>query len=163
MAKISEFRVPCQFPSEPEPTPLKIVIVYEGFTNLIRVYETWSQLVGRFMHQIQFHGRAWNFSLLRDPQLRESATRHTAEADIIVVAVDGSSELPDHIRDWIDSWLPRKVGRRDAFVAMLEHRASASTETPALRYYLHQMAERGGMDFFCNADHLQPLLETEAG
>jgi hypothetical protein len=136
-----------------------MVIVYDGLGDLVRVYEVWSKLVVRFVHDIQIHCSAWNFSLLRDAELQELAARRTAEADMVVLSANGKNNLPDHMKDWIASWLPHKAGRGGALVAVLEPRAGGGAPEPVLRNYLREIARDGGMDFFCNED--QPLLPPE--
>jgi hypothetical protein len=132
--------------------PLKIVVVYDGIEDLIRVDEIWSRVVARFQDKIQITSSAWNFTLLTDPQLRERAALRTAEADFVVFSASGKSEPPDHVRLWIETWLPWKKGRRDALVAMLDYDPARCTDALPLRNYLQRMAEKSGMKYFCNAD-----------
>jgi hypothetical protein len=137
--------------NQAERPPLRIVVVYDGMADLIRVNEIWSRLVARFKDEIQIVSCAWNFASLRDPQLRERAAFHAGDADLIVLSASGRSKLPDYIRHWIRAWLPWKKGRRDALVATLDHESPACAAASPLRNYLRRTAEQSGMDFFCNA------------
>lgn len=138
--------------------PFKIVVVYDGFADLIRAYDTWATLTARFRKQIQIVTSAWNFAMLRDPSLRQKAALHTADADMIVLSASGRSDLPAHVRNWIRSWIPWKKGRSDALVAVLDEQSPLSATAAQLRNYLRRKAEQTGMDFFCNADHGQPRM-----
>ena len=142
--------------------PLTIVLVYDGFTDLIRAYHIWAKLVARFRKEIQIVASAWNFAMLRDPRLREEAARRTAEADMIVLSASGHAGLPDHMRNWISAWLPWKKGRRDALVAVLDEQSSSSASAAQLRDHLRQTAQQSGMDFFCNIDHDSLRMESAA-
>ncbi len=142
---------------------LKIVLVYDGFTDLIRAHELWSGLVARFKSEMQIAGRAWNFSLLRDPRTRLKAALHTADANLVVFSASGRTELPEHMRNWIGAWIPWKKGRHDALVAMLDRQSPPSPAAFRLCQYLRQTAQKTGMDFFCNADQTPPRLDALAG
>ena len=140
--------------------PLTIVLIYDGFADLIRAYHIWAKLVARFRKEIQIVSSAWNFAMLRDPRLREEAARRTADADMIVVSASGRAALPDHMRNWINSWLPWKKGRRDALVAVLDEQSHSSAAAAQLRDHFLQMAQQSGMDFFCNIDHGSLRMES---
>jgi hypothetical protein len=142
--------------------PLTIVLVYDGFTDLIRAYHIWAKLVARFRKEIQIVSSAWNFAMLRDPRFCEEAARRTADADMIVLSTGGRAALPDHIRNWISAWLPWKKGRRDALVAVLDEQSRSSAAAAELRDHLLQTAQQSGMDFFCNTDHGSLRMESAA-
>jgi len=132
--------------------PLKIVVVYDGFGDLIRAHETWTEVAAQLKHKVQVVSSVWNFALLRDPRQRQRAARKTADADMLVLSTGGRSELPAHVRHWFSSWAPWKQGRRDALVAVLDKQTPPSTNASRLRDFLRQVAEQTGMDFFCNTD-----------
>ena len=142
---------------------LKIAVVYDGFSDVIRVSEMWSRLSARRATDVHFDGRAWNFSSLRDLLLGAQAAMHTIEADVVVLSVNGQAGLPVHIWNWIDAWLPWKKGRRDAFVVMVDTDAPPRNQSLCFREDLRRVAEQGEMAFFCNAG-LQPTqMEARAG
>lgn len=143
--------------------PLKIVLVYDGFTDLIRAHEMWSTLTGCFHGNFRVVSRAWNFALLRDPRLRRRAALSTAKADMVVLAASGRSELPDYMRTWIDAWMGWKKGRHDALVAVLDHQMRPTPTSARLCDYLRRTARATGMDFFCNAEQNQLPLQAAVG
>ena len=140
--------------------PLKVVLVYDGLADLIRAYEMWTKLAARFEREIQIAASAWNFSMLSDARLRRKAALRSADADMILLSASGRCDLPDHIRNWIRSWIPWKKGRKDALVAVLDAECPLSAKAAQLRDFLRRKAEQTGMDFFCNADHGQPAIEA---
>ena len=145
------------------PPPLKIVVVYDRIADLIRVDEIWSRLAARFKDEIQIVSCAWNFTSLRDPQLRKRAALHTIEADLIVLSASGRSEPPDYMRHWISAWLPWEKGRRDVLVALLDHEPSVRAIARPLRNYLRHTAEQGEMDFFCSTNQWQSSTRIDPG
>jgi hypothetical protein len=157
-------RAQVHHPNPVELPPLRIVVVYDRIADLIRVNEIWSRLVVRFKDEIQIVSCAWNFTLLRDPYLRERAALHTAEADLIVFSAAGGTKPPDFIRRWIKAWLPWKKGRCAALVAVMDHEPPVRGNVPPTMYhYLQHTAEQGGMDFFCNTNQRQSLTGARAG
>ena len=144
-------RLPVHCPNKGERPPLRIVVVYDGIAGLVRADEVWFRLIARFQDEIQIVSCAWNFTLLRDPQLHDRAALHTAEANMIVLSASGRTHLPGYIRDWMSLWLPSKKGRCDALVAVLDREPRGRVTALPLRNYLQHTAEQNGMDFFCNA------------
>src|SRR5262249_15063283 len=89
----------------------------------------------------------WEFGALNYPHLREQAAAEALGADLIVISVRGDAELPDHVKNWIGRWAPRKRGEA-ALVALLQQDPGSCEP---LDDYLRQVAEQGRMDFFCKA------------
>lgn len=132
--------------------PLKVVLVYDGFADLIRAHEIWSRLVSTFEGDIEFVSSAWNFSLLRDPELGRRAARKAAGASMLLFAASGRSELPTHMRDWIGASIPWRKGRQSALVAVLDDQSPPSKTGAQICKYLRATAQKTGMDFFCNTE-----------
>ena len=162
MKHLTKYRDQLPRPKQARRKPLTIVLVYDGFADLIRAYHVWAKLVARFRKEIQIVSSAWNFAMLRDPRLRQEAARRTADADMIVLCASGHAALPDHMRNWISAWLPWKKGRRDALVAVLDEQSRSSASAAQLLDHLRQTAHQSGMDFFCNTDHDSLRMESAA-
>ena len=154
---------PVPRPRAGKSAPLKIVVVYDGFSDLIRAHEMWSEVAAQLKHEIQVVSSVWNFALLRDPWQRQKAARKTADANMLVLSAGGHSELPDHARHWFSSWMPWKNGRRDALVAVLDKQTPPSANANRLCDFLRQIAKQTGMDFFCNTGGGRMCLEAPAG
>jgi hypothetical protein len=142
---------------------LKIVLFYVGFADLLRAYDMWSALAAHFKNKIQIVSSAWSFALLRDPQFCRETALKTTDADMFVLSPGGRGEWPEPMRNWIGSWMPRKKGRRDALVAMLNKQTPPTANAARLCDFLRQSAERAGMDFFCNAGEGRERMEASAG
>jgi hypothetical protein len=150
------------FVNEVQLKPLKIVIVYDVLADMIRLSESWLHSVAHFFRDFEFRCRAWNSSMLRDPKERDSAAHCAAQADLIVFSARARAELPDHMKAWIQAWLPRKSRRRDALVAISDILPAASENQPNLRNYLRRASRKGGMEFFYKAEFCPPFQEVGA-
>ena len=133
---------------------LKIAVAYDGFSDLIRVSEMWARLAMRQSGATKVDSAAWNFSSLRDPNLGAEAAAQTAQANMIVLSFSGRGGPPEHMKNWIDSWLPLKKRRGDAIVVMLDVESPLGEAARMFRDQLKRLARRSGMTFFCN--HRRP-------
>jgi hypothetical protein len=136
----------------------KIAIAYENFATAIRAKEMSEGLV---RHQLKTNCDTWPFELLAGPGARERCAEVAAEADMIIIAVRSREELPDHVKEWIESWLLRKKNSPTFLVALLDEPFSDGTSS--LADYLRGIAERGNMEFFCNTDYWSPAEIVETG
>jgi hypothetical protein len=128
----------------------KIVIAYENFAAGIRAKKMLERLASELQPDFQINSDVWEFEMLGHRRLREQAATEASEADMIVVSARGDAELPAHVKNWVDGWLPQRRGGLTALVALLdlEEKSSSAQSTCA---YLRQVAGKGRMDFFCKA------------
>ena len=145
--------------------PFKILIVYEPWMAYealgiaVRPYELSERLAGVLNSRCETDCDLWTFELLRQPRLRDWAATEAAGANMIIIAARGDKELPDHVKAWIESWLPKRREGLGILVGILGEDAEPSGET-RLCACLRQMAEKGHMRFFCQADRWsQPDVE----
>lgn len=135
---------------EPETFPsFNVVLVYEDFPAGIRA----TQMVDRLLHdldpQFAYDSKIWKFDILQIAQLRELAVQDAADADLIIIAAHGTTELPAAVKCWINLWLARAGRSRRALVSLLNSRAEPSPSAGSIRSYLREIAQKGQMDFFC--------------
>jgi hypothetical protein len=124
---------------------LAVLTAFEDSVTGMRVKEFCQGLTHRLGQQCQIIERVWLFGTLRLRELREIAAQEASEADLIVISVHQTEDLPDEVKSWIDLWLRRKGSRQAVLVALLDppyEGASGSTEA-----YLKEVARRGGMEF----------------
>jgi len=139
----------------------KIVIAYETFASGMRAKGVSERLAAQLETEFDINSDVWKFDMLRHSRLREQAATDAAEADMIIISVGRAPELPTHVSDWVESWLPRKKGGQAALVALLDQHQEADGDLPPLATYLQEMAEKGSMDFFCKAgDWREQLFEN---
>ena len=127
----------------------KIVIAYETDAIAIRAKDMAEEIVSELHSEFQ----SWEMDTLAEPEYLLHAAAAASEADMIIVAARGAGELPQHVKDWIDLWLPHKKDGPTALVVLLDEEGESLRRPPVYCAYLRRVAERGNMDFFCNASH----------
>jgi hypothetical protein len=143
--QIRRFRAPLEL-------TFKIFIACEdqaAFRHAKKVQGVVEALCG---NQIALSRVFWNFALFRHEQLRKFAVMEAAEAEMVVIALDGGDDLPFHVREWAESLPVRPHAGQTALVTLIgSNRATRTQPGPAVAY-LRGIAESRGMDFFCNQD-----------
>ena len=141
-----------------------IVIVYETLAAAIRVKEMSDRLATDLRPACKLNCEFWRFDLLVHPSFCTKAATEASQADMIIIAARGDSELMA-VKQWFETWLPQKRTAHSALVALLDEEKTVPGEPPALCNYLQQIAALGNMDFFCQAGgwrpaELQYVVET---
>ena len=88
---------------------LNVVIAFEDVAAGKHAQRFYEYLTERLGADFEFTRYQWNFSLLKDPNVREVAARDAATADIVIVATHGDNDVPDHFKSWIKMWLGRNA------------------------------------------------------
>jgi hypothetical protein len=128
--------------SEDTNARFNVVIAYEDFETGKHAKRTYDFLVENLGSDCHFTNQMWKFDVLSIPKLREIACADAANADIVVISCHGD-DLPQHVKDWIESWLAA-AGQPLALVALF---GEACRTNPA-RKYLKQAARRRHLEFF---------------
>jgi hypothetical protein len=135
----------------PAPTPekhygLQIAVIRED-----RLPQGWAAQVSRRAIRLvgprSVRTACWSFQTLDDSMAMEAATEAAIAADILVIAVSGVGPLPTNIDRWIDSWLPRRLDRPGALVAIIGVPQQPSAFPVRVREYLRDVASLAHMDF----------------
>ncbi len=127
----------------------RIVTRYEDFAAGVRAIQMLERLTAQLRSEFQLLGSVWKFALLDNPHLREQAANEAAAADMIVISTS-AGQLPVRVKDWIETWLPRKRGTGTTLVALLSKEPLGAGEPPPVWVYLRDVAKEANMDFFCN-------------
>jgi hypothetical protein len=137
----------------------KVIIVHEDPVSGQQAASVLRRLAARLESEFAIEGamsetsgNVWKFEGLQNPEQMELAVAKAAEADMIIISAGNLSKLPDCVRNWLESALPRKRGEPAALVALLDRTTETHTATSHPGDYLRELAERFGLDFFCNAD-----------
>ena len=138
---------------------LKVIIVHEDRVSGRQAAAVLKRLAARLEGEFAIQGarwessgNVWKFEGLENPEQLELAVAKAAEADMIIISAGNLSKLPDCVRNWLESALPRKQGEPAALVALLDRKTETHTGTSHPGDYLREVAERFGVDYFCNAD-----------
>ena len=118
-----------------------MVQAYDDYAGRICAKEFFDTLVLDHGELFQFICHLWKYEVLREPRLFDVAARETARADMIVLAIRQSQELPIEVRRWIEHWLPSRQAGSGVLVTLLGsgpgHVGGATTVEATLR----QLAE----------------------
>jgi len=134
--------------------PFNVVIAYEDFETGKHAKRTYDLLVENIGGDWRFANQMWKFDVLLLPKLCEIAVEDAVRADIIMISSRGR-ELPEHVKLWIESWLPITAGPL-ALVALFQHTREDLAQRNVARNYLAEVARRGNMEFFSQADVWPP-------
>jgi hypothetical protein len=139
----------------------KIFIACEDQAALVQARKVQRQLEALCGDEIIITPKFWNFALMRHEALREFAVQEAARADMIVISLRPDSEIPDHVKSWMDSLPVRPEAGRAALIALIGRGQERAVTLHPHVPYLRQIAERRGLDFFCNLNGGQ-LLDDAA-
>jgi hypothetical protein len=93
-----------------------------------------------------------SFAFLRYPQFQPHAVAEAAEADMIIVSIDGANEIPSHVKCLLDNLPFHWRTRQAALVTLIGANEDASRDSLPEVDYLRRLAISRHMDFFCNRD-----------
>ena len=126
-----------------------VAIAYEDFETGKHAKKTYDFLVKTIGGDWRFANQMWKFDVLLLPKLREIAVEDAARADIIMISSRGR-ELPEHVKLWIESWLP--LGAPLALVALFQQVREDLAHGNISRNYLAEVARRANIEFFAQPD-----------
>ena len=125
---------------------LNVAVVYED----TRTQEWARQVCSRVRHLIGEEGvrtNWWQADLLRDVEVLAEALSAASAAELLVVSVYASDQLPLDLYAWIDAWLSRRQVPTGALVALICVPDGAGSQAFRTRDYLQAVARTGGLDF----------------
>ena len=88
----------------------------------------------------------WSVETLGDPIAMGAAIEAAVTADILVVVVSGDRALPPNVDRWIDAWLPRRLDRAGALVALIGTPRQPNAFSTRIREYLRDVASLAHLD-----------------
>ena len=152
--------VPLIVPDAETNPAFSVVIAYEDFETGKHAKRTYDFLVENLGHDCTFVNQMWKFDVLSIPKLREIAIEDAARADIILISCRGS-DLPTHVKVWMEAWLEHKPHPL-ALVALFGCPREGMHQVSATRDFLAEVAKRGGMEFFAQADDWSGVKRDQA-
>ena len=96
---------------------LKVIVVHEDPVSGQQAASVLKRLAARLESEFAIEGarwetpgNVWKFEGLQNAEQMELAVAKAAEADMIIISAGNLSKLPDCVRNWLESALPRKQG-----------------------------------------------------
>jgi hypothetical protein len=143
-----------KLPAKPS---FKVFIACDNHLALLQARKVQHQVEALCAGEMEVWQVVWNFSLLRHSELREHATREAAAAEMVVLSLCGTSELPGHVKRWMEG-LPSRRRRGEAALVALTGPGRGQSNYVQLDF-LRQIAATRKLDFICNQS--TRLLEVE--
>jgi hypothetical protein len=140
------------FESQWEPKcPFDLVVLYEDTTTRNRALTLYDRLAQRLLDECDFRSSWWQISQLTNPAFREQASDAAALANMILLCFRAGGRLPDAVRSWLDSWLPRKsITHRSALVTLIAGAPPYTNQICPVQIFLEKLARSANMDFFAH-------------
>ena len=104
-------------------------------------------LVQKFWSQFGFDVSWWPFSLLADAGASTEALKTAAGANVIVFASSGDSELPEHVRNWVEQWVLLRGEREGTLVGLPVATSVQPGGHTQIDLFLRGVAHRAGLDY----------------
>jgi hypothetical protein len=127
--------------------PFRTVIVYEDYETALRVEQIYQQLIKELSGETNFKCLWVCFGSLAVPEVLKDAAKEAAKADLVIFSTHAERELPEHVRLWIERWLPEK-SLEDSALAALVGLPGEESRVTLIHEYLRSVARRGKMEFF---------------
>jgi hypothetical protein len=137
----------------------KLFIACESQAAFFQAKKVENQIGALYGGEINISRVFWSFSLLRYQQLRNHAAMEAAEAQMIIISIEGNNELPPQVKCLLGNLPSRTQAGQAALVTLIGPERSLLKRTaqhPDLAY-LRQIAESRGLDFFCNQEGWEHL------
>lgn len=117
-----------------------------------RALPTFQRLVQEFASETEFKCVWVSFENLTTECVHHDASANAIKADMVIFSAE-TNEIPEHVREWVEGWLPRKNLSHSALVALIGTSAAPHEDiTPAHRY-LESVAARAAMDFLSEVNN----------
>jgi hypothetical protein len=132
-------------PSETE-YALNVVLVYQDAPTrkwATQVCDQVTRLAGKDAVRCTW----WEVGRLSDPEVLKDAVMTTMQADVILISIYDTKELPIDLCVWIDAWLPRRTLPTGALIALISVPGQVSAQLEHARGYLRAVARKGRLDF----------------
>jgi hypothetical protein len=123
-----------------------VAVVYADTAARERGISLCHHLVREFWTEIDFEFSWWRFRYLADPDLADAAARAAAAADMVVLSARASEEMPGHVKDWFNLWLPAGQTRDAALIVLTDTRNEVELSRSAFVSFAEQAARRANLD-----------------
>ena len=159
-----ELATPPHLPNPTDNPAFNVVIAYDKAESASRAMRLVDGLVAEFGNDFMVHRDLWRFDILALPGVREETSTSAAQANLVVVAADGDTDLPVPVKTWLERWSAESIPGTAALAAVLRTSPSpAQGQSPAHRF-LQATARQAGQEFFAHdfaAPSVAPGLSFE--
>lgn len=145
-------------PNVPSSRPaFSVVAIHDGFFANIRAMEALEWLKYTLCPDLQVCPVTWSFDKLERHDVRTTAVRAAAAADLLIVAATDDASLPGHIVQWFEAIPKQKRDTRPILVALHEEDYEFTGNAGPVCSHLKDVADKWQTEFMSNADFDQRL------
>jgi hypothetical protein len=127
---------------------ITVIIAYDDLNAGRRAGQLFSSVARHGIRDVQFRLQPWRFDFLADPDWNQFAVAEARQADLLVLAMAHSCDLPAAVQHWLTKWFDAKRGDHAALVALVESDNDAVEGKFSTLQFLRHAAEDAGLDFF---------------
>jgi hypothetical protein len=127
-------------------TALNVSVIYQDASTRRWARELWSR-VGQLTGNGGICRKSWRISQLGQPAVFCEAVRAAAKADVLLIAMRDTEEVPGILHLWAEAWLPRRARRPGALVALIGVPPQPNAQTSYAHRFLELVARKGGLDY----------------
>jgi hypothetical protein len=149
----------------PPATGLNVLVAYDELASGIQARDLCDRLAQPFKPSRPWTLSFWSLSALRFPLLAREAADEAAQADLLIVAVNGETILPPPIKSWISRSARRVRSHAGALVAQFHGILRMNYELSPAYECLKHIADDSAIEFFSEVvepagDQLDDLIES---
>lgn len=126
----------------------KVVIAYDEFNMGIQAKRFVDWMTPRLGNSCELDLHVWSFAELEETNRCQRAVSDAAEAHMIIVSLRQDNGVPDHIHEWIETWLWRRADPEGALVLLIAPARRKDVAVVPTLLYLFGLAFRSNMKVF---------------
>ena len=130
---------------------LTAVAAYEDGLTEARVHEFCRNLAAFVGNGCEITKQMWLLSQLRIGGLRAIAAGEAAAADVVIVSLHFSEQLPAEVESWVKAWVESRHGCEGRALLAALFDPSRMGLSSSIRSFLKETAKRGRMEFLVEA------------
>jgi len=134
--------------------PFDLVVAYEDLETRNRALHLYDHLAQQLLDDYDFQCSWWKFDHLTNTTLRQQAADAAVEANMVILSIRASEDLPRTHKLWLEDWISRRHHRKAALVVMIAGTSVPEREAATVLAYLQNAARLARMDFFTHAFEL---------
>jgi hypothetical protein len=123
-----------------------IAVIYEDVPSRDAAIRVSQHLSTQFAPDLELSFSWWKFKYLNDAALAAEAAEAASQADLVVFATRSDRALPVEVKDWVERWLPWRIGRDGAITALTTEAQHPDFHSSPLGEYLASISRRAGLE-----------------
>jgi hypothetical protein len=132
----------------------KVVIIYEDNAAGRRAKHFCGEVLRELVDACDISLDLWNWQVLGLFQVADTALQAAARADVVILSMHGTAELPATTKDWIERWSQRIADSMPMLVALVTPAKTERGTVASTLSYLCSLADENQICFWANTTFL---------